>query len=90
MGLWQRAIGRGPAGPGETEEDLRELIAEFRESQARPDAAAGLRWLAATLEHVIEQRVAVCNDWPDVDEPWFRHVQEAADGLDTWRSRPIF
>lgn len=38
--------------------------------------------MAATLEHVIENRVAVCNEWPEVDEPWFRHVQEAADELD--------
>jgi hypothetical protein len=35
------------------------------------------------LEHVIEQGVAVCNEWPSVDEPWFEHFQEAANELDT-------
>ena len=29
------------------------------------------------------KQVAVCNDWPDVGEPWFRHVREAADELDS-------
>ena len=81
MGLWQRAIGEDGPDREKTETDLRELIAEFRDPRTRPDARAGLRWLAATLEHVIDNRVAVCNDWPDVDEPWFGHVQEAANEL---------
>ena len=37
--------------------------------------------MAATLEHVIDRQVAVCNDWPDVDEPWLRRVHQAADEL---------
>jgi hypothetical protein len=82
MGLWQRALGEDRPGLGKTEKDLRELIAGFRDPGFRPDAAAGLRWLAATLEHVIGDRVPVCNDWPDVDEPWFRNVQKAANELD--------
>ena len=82
MGLWQRAItGNGPSLRS-TREDLHQLIVEFRDPEARPDAAAGLRWLAATLEHVIENEVPVCNKWPEVDEPWFRHVQTAVDELD--------
>jgi hypothetical protein len=44
-----------------------------------------MRWLAATLEHVIGKGTDVCNDWPDVDEPWFRNVQEAAGDLDNYR-----
>ena len=82
MGLWERAIREGRPDLEKTEEDLRQLIAEFRDPDSRPDAAAGLRWVAATLEHVIDERMAVCNEWPDVDEPWFRHVQEAATELD--------
>jgi hypothetical protein len=83
MGLWQRAFSQERPDPESTEDDLRALIAEFRkEPSARPDAAAGLRWLAATLEHVIDNRVAVCNDWPDVGEPWFRRVQDAATRLE--------
>jgi hypothetical protein len=82
MGLWQRALLEDGPGLEQTEEQLRALITEFREPESRPDAAAGLRWVAATLELVIENRVAVCNEWPEVDEPWFRHVQEAAEELD--------
>ena len=82
MGLWQRAI-QEDRNLNKTEESLRQLIAEFRSPESRPDAAAGFRWVAATLEHVIDKRVPVCNDWPDVDEPWFRHVQQAAAELDS-------
>jgi hypothetical protein len=82
LGLWQRSIVDDRLGLGETEQELRRLIAEFRDPDSRPDAAAGLRWAAATLEQAIEQRTAVCNEWPDIDEPWFLHVQEAADELD--------
>ena len=82
MGLWQRALNQGGAGLRKTEDDLRALIAEFGNSGARPDAPAGLRWLAATLEQAIDESAAVCNEWPDVDEPWFRNVQKAASELD--------
>ena len=81
MGLWQRAVRAGGAALRQAEEDVRELIAEFRNGESQPDAA-GFRWIAVTLRHVIDREVAVCNDWPDVDEPWFRRVQEAADELD--------
>jgi hypothetical protein len=81
MGLWQRALGEDRPVRERTQADLHALIAEFQNPASRPDAMAGLRWLAATLEHVIDKQVAVCNDWPDVDEDWFRHVQAAADGL---------
>lgn len=82
MGLWQRVISEGRPNLKQTQDDLRDLITEFRNPESRPDAAAGLRWLAATLEHVIENKESVCNDWPDIDEPWFRHVDEAAGELD--------
>jgi hypothetical protein len=55
---------------------------EFRKDDARPDAAAGLRWVAATLEHVIDNEEAVCNSWPDVDDAWLGHVKQAAGELD--------
>jgi len=82
MGLWQRALAVGGPYLKKAEKDLRELIAEFRQDDARPDAAAGMRWMAATLEHVIDNQVTVCNSWPDVGEPWFRHVHQAAGELD--------
>jgi hypothetical protein len=82
MGLWQRAISEGRDDLAETEQSLRQLIAEFRDPDSRPDAARGLAWVATQLEYVMDQRIPVCNEFPDVDEPWFRHVQEAADELD--------
>ena len=83
MGLWQRAVSQGAPARERAEGGLRELITNFRDPSSRPDAAAGLRWLAATLEHAIDKGVAVCNDWPDPGEPWYWHVQEAADELDS-------
>jgi hypothetical protein len=82
MGLWQRAISDDRPNIGEVERDLRALVVQFRDPDTRPDAAAGLRWIAATLEHVMDNGLAVCNDWPEVDEPWYRHVHEAAAELD--------
>jgi hypothetical protein len=82
MGLWERAITGDRPDLAAIEKELRALIAEFRDANARPDAAAGLRWIAATLEHAIDTGEPVCNTWPEVDDPWFRHVQEAADHLD--------
>jgi hypothetical protein len=82
MGVWQRAIIGGGRDLSKTEAELRDLITQFRKPDARPDAAAGLRWVATALEHAMDKRVPVCNDWPTVDEPWFRNVQAAANELD--------
>lgn len=82
MGLWERAITASRPDLPAIEKELRGLIAEFRDANTRPDAAAGLRWIAATLEHAIDTGESVCNTWPEVDDPWFRHVQQAADHLD--------
>jgi hypothetical protein len=81
MGLWQRALSQD-RNVNETKAELRKLITEFRKPETRPDASAGIRWVATTLEQVIDQQTAVCNQWPDVGEPWFQHVQEAASELD--------
>jgi hypothetical protein len=83
MGLWQRALNHGAPERRKAEEELRGLVTEFRNAGSRPDAPAGLRWLAATLEQVIDEKVPVCNAWPDVDEPWLRNVHRAAAELDT-------
>lgn len=82
MGLWERAICEERPDLADTEAQLRQLIAEFRDRDARPDVAAGLRWVALTLEDLIDKRVPVCNEWPAVDEPWFRHVADAANHLE--------
>src|SRR5262249_54008854 len=60
------------------------LIAEYRDPESRPDAAAGLRWVAATIEYAIESQVAVCSEWPDVGEPWFGNVMKVAAELDNF------
>ena len=78
MGLCERALNQGG---DRTIGHLRELIAEFRDPKSRPDAEAGLRWVAATVEQAVETGDPICNHWPDVDEPWFGHVQAAARGL---------
>jgi hypothetical protein len=84
MGLWQRAVRGERPDRDETEAQLRRLIAEFNNPHARPDAAAGLRWVATTLAEVMASGEPVCNEWPDVAEPWFRHVEEAANELDNY------
>jgi hypothetical protein len=88
MGFWQRAMEHGHDLKA-AERELRTLIAEFRgDPSPRPDAAAGLRWVAATLEHVIDHRKAVCTEWPEVDEPWFKNVQKIADDLGNFAIPP--
>lgn len=82
MGLWERAFAENRPDREQTETALRDLIAEFRDPQTRPDAAAGLRWVAATLEHVIKEQTTVCNQWPDPGEDWFGNVRRAASELD--------
>jgi hypothetical protein len=82
MGLWERAISEDRPDLPAIEKQLGDLIIKFRDANTRPDAAAGLRWIADTLEHAIKIREPVCNTWPEVDYPWFRHVQQAADHLD--------
>lgn len=81
MGLWQRALAEGRPVLEQTETELRKLAAELRDTTSGADAA-GFRWVAATLEHVIEHHEPVCNRWPQVEETWFGHVQEAASELD--------
>ena len=78
LGLWQRALATDQPDNGAVERELRDLVTEFRDPATRPDAAAGLSWIADTLEHVMETKEAVCNTWPVVDAPWYRNVQQAA------------
>lgn len=82
MRLWERAIREQRPELSATEANLRALIAEFNDPDTRPDAANGMQWAAATLKHVIDENVAVCNSWPEVSKPWLKHVQTAANDLD--------
>jgi len=81
MGLWQRAFTEDRPDQPAIKDELQGVIADFTAAESRPDARAGLRWIAATLEKVMAEREAVCNSWPDIDEPWYRHVRDAADEL---------
>ena len=89
MGLWERAVSQDRSDLKKTERVLRALITEFRENPiGLPTTAAGFRWVAATLEHVIDKHIPVCNEWPEVDEPWFGRVQAVADQLGEFRIPP--
>ena len=82
LGLWQRSIADRNTDLERTRQDLQMLIAEFRNVEFRHVSAAELRWIAATMEYVVNSEVAVCNAWPEVGEPWFQRVQEVTRELD--------
>jgi hypothetical protein len=81
MGLWQRAVEDEHRDENRAADDLQPLIREFEDPQRRPDASSGMLWVATTLKHVIDQRAAVCNDWPQTSEPWMKRVNAAVDYL---------
>ncbi|GAB3275629.1 hypothetical protein GCM10027589_00930 [Actinocorallia lasiicapitis] len=84
-GMWQRAITDPSITPAElsaVEGKLRELIVTLQDETTRPDAAAGTRWIATTLQYLLDTKTEICNDFPDPGEPWFDAVQQAADSLD--------
>ncbi|MGW3248623.1 hypothetical protein [Streptomyces sp. NPDC001070] len=95
LGLWQRVLSNNPAHAtnpvqgatvGQTERELRELADLFAQPETRPDAAAGMRWVASTLTSVLDAKVPVCNQWPQPEpeqDPWFQVVQDATRVLDT-------
>ncbi|GLI03592.1 hypothetical protein Pa4123_88700 [Phytohabitans aurantiacus] len=83
-GLWQRAMAAGHAEHENVQARMATLITHFREAEEqRPDIASGLRWVATTLDHVVHNRVNLCNDWQQmrVDEPWFEAITKAVEML---------
>jgi len=83
MGLWQRAVQNNHTDDPDIQRNMKELIDHFTSAESdRPDIASGLRWVAATLDYAVTNRVVLCNTWPKVDEPWFARVKAAADTLD--------
>lgn len=77
MGLWQRAVTDQDRDQDRVAADLLSLISEFEASAKRPDAYFGMQWAATTLKHVIAHRDPVCNEWPEVHEPWMRNVHDS-------------
>jgi hypothetical protein len=82
MGLWQRAIRDPNQDTDRVAAGLAPLIAQFETAAMRQDAYPGMRWVAATLRHVITNNVGVCNSWPEVDEPWMQNVDRAVGQLE--------
>jgi hypothetical protein len=82
MGLWQRALNGEQSELAAVRAELNELIDEFMDPDTRPDAAAGLQWIAVTLKDVMDREAIVCNTWPAVDAPWFRNVEAATRVID--------
>ncbi|HTU08902.1 MAG TPA: hypothetical protein VMG13_25365 [Trebonia sp.] len=78
LGLWQRAMNNKELSLDKViSDDLNPLIAEFEAPRNRPDAYQGMQWAAATLRQVMDAKVPVCRDWPQIDEPWMRNFRRA-------------
>jgi hypothetical protein len=83
LGLWERAVKHGQQDRVDVENHLRELIDCFRsEAEDVGDVAIGLRWVATTLQYVVDTGRAVCNRWPETDDPCLRVARDAAKSLD--------
>ena len=83
MGLWQRAVTNPQQDADRVAADLSPLIEQFETAEmSDDDVYMGMRWVAATLKHVIATGAAVCNTWPDVDEPWMQNVDDAVGQLE--------
>lgn len=77
MGLWHRAVINPQQDAERVVADFAPLIAQFEGPAMHEDAYAGMRWVSATLRHVIASRVRVGDTWPEVDEPWIQNVDDA-------------
>jgi hypothetical protein len=81
MGLWQRAVADSRRDRDPVVANLTLLIEQFEAPAKRPDAYRGTQWTAATLRDVMARNTGVCNDWPEVNEQWMRHVDDAVQYL---------
>jgi len=88
MGLWQRAKEDRHRDLNQVAAAVDTLIKEFETPPASPDVYTGMRWVAATLKHDMAHDADVWNDWPQVDEPWMRHINEAVDYIERHLAEP--
>lgn len=88
MGLWQRAKGNPHRDLTQVTTAIDTLIKEFETPSESPDVDTGMRWVAATLKHVMAHGADVRNGWPQIDEPWMRHVNEAVDYIERHLTKP--
>lgn len=79
MGLWQRACENQRASDAKVRSALGELIESFHNDTS--DAAEGLRWVATTLRHAMDEETSVCATLPRSEEPWYQAVEGAAAAL---------
>ncbi|MEU8121380.1 hypothetical protein AB0C21_21950 [Spirillospora sp. NPDC049024] len=81
LGLWERTLdGRGHSRD-EVEGELQQMINDFENEAEHPEAATGLRWVAATLRYLMQHELPVCNDLRAIDDPCQVVVQDATDYL---------
>lgn len=82
MGLWQRAVTNPDQDASRVAADLKPLMAQFETADMRSDDYQGMRWVAATLRHVISSNMRVCNTWPAVDDSWMQNINDAVGQLE--------
>jgi hypothetical protein len=82
MGLWRRAVANPQQDAARVAADLAPLIEQFETPAMHQNSHVGMRWVAATLRHVITEGEGVCNTWPKVDEPWIQNVNDAVRQLE--------
>ncbi|MFJ5543794.1 hypothetical protein [Micromonospora chalcea] len=84
MGMWERATRYADKHDRkQTEDFLRKVVLDFRREAETGGVLLGLNWVAATLEHVLDTGAPVCNDWPRLDEPYLRVVDDAVESLES-------
>jgi hypothetical protein len=81
-GLWQRTIADQHSERQNSAARLEALLSRFESAATNSNTHHGIRWTATTLRHVIKHNVGVCNEWPEVDESWMQHVNEAVGYLE--------
>jgi len=74
MGLWQRAMANERVS--DVRDEVLKLIRLFDAPAQRKDLKHGFNWVARNLEYVMRQSIAVCNDFPAVEDPWYGAVED--------------
>lgn len=79
MGLWQRAFQNDRSTDPSIRRTLSELVESFKTDTS--DVSDGLRWVATTLQHAIDENVAMCVTLPRSEEPWYQAVESVRSRL---------
>jgi hypothetical protein len=88
MGLWQRAKEDPHRDRNQVTAAIDTLIKEFETPPEDLDVYTGMRWVAATLKHAMVHDADIYTGWPQVDEPWMRHVNEAVAYIERHLAEP--